>query len=86
MFGLFKKESRNNTLVVFDDDTVYHGEHGRVIVTHKNKKYVGREISFAFIGALKVPTLTLEVVQQIYAEAKSQGYVVHEIVKYATID
>jgi hypothetical protein len=46
MFGIFKKESNNNKLIAFDGEAAYHGEHGRVIVTHKNKKYMARSILF----------------------------------------
>ena len=85
MFGFFKKESHNNKLIAFDGETAYHGEHGRVIVSHKTKKYMGREIPFAFIGALRVPVLTLEIMTQIYTEAARQGYIVHEISYYESL-
>ena len=82
MLNIFKRKTNNNRLIAFDTETAFHGEHGKIVVSSKIHHQIGREISFGFIGVLRVPALTLEIVQQIYREATQQGYVVHEITQY----
>lgn len=77
-----KDKNEFNPVIVFDTDTIYFGEHGKLVVTHHKKRIIDRSIPFAFVGMTKAPALNEYHFHLIFEAAREQGYIPHEIVEY----
>ncbi len=76
------KLKKFDSKIVFHQAAVNYPEHGRLIVTNRSLNLKNDMIRFSFVGLEIAPPLTITAVHEIYEQAASEGYVVHEIYTY----
>lgn len=81
ILGLSKKNP-HELEIKFHTEANHFGEHGEIVVTHKKKGLVEEPVRFVFVGVTTPPKLDARTFDQIWTEAKNQGYIPHHIACY----
>lgn len=91
LFNPFKKQKTvvfsdtKRIRVLFHRDAAGLQTHGALCVSHADYDLDNNPIRFSFIGLSTPPALTIDVMEHLWQEAHSQGFIVHALLSYGDI-
>lgn len=71
--------------IAFHKKANLHGTHGLLVASHRDQRLENFPVRFVFIGMSEPPALTPAVMDYIWDEAKSQGYIPHKLQAYGFV-
>ena len=82
LLGFGTPHASANLKIVFYKEANYHGEHGRLVVSHVKHGLVETSVAMAFVGVTTPPVMDLTLMIRIWDEAEKQGFIPHRIMSY----
>lgn len=71
--------------LAFHKDANLYGHHGYLLASHRAQKLEDTAIRFVFIGLTHPPVMTPRIMEYVWEEARSQGYIPHALVSYGNV-
>jgi hypothetical protein len=71
--------------IAFHKKANLHGTHGLLVASHRDFKLENFPVRFVFVGMSEPPAMTPAVIDFIWEEAKSQGYIPHKLLSYGFV-
>lgn len=81
MFGRKKVQIKEYD-VRFYKEAALHGNHGQINVTSKHDSLQEQNVIFVFAGRGSVPKITPYIINEIFEQARAQGFIPHFIEHY----